>query len=185
MSRTPGMDECRQSASKSFSEACLPIQALGSNDTAPTRKQNCGANEAGPHLAKYSSAVSAGFGSLSVSSSSTPPRSSAQECNSGATSPNGVSARVQDSGVSQSRTRAWLWKSQGYEHGKRTEQGNADLDNLFARQQDVGLDANEGTSVVRRAVASQEGLPAVKGRKLEELAGIGSWVDDTAGDESD
>ena len=56
--------------------------------------------------------------------------------------------------------------------------GNAGLDEITAQLRDVGLVSNGGRSGVRRDMLSHRGLMMARGRKLDELIGIGSWIDD-------
>jgi hypothetical protein len=79
-------------------------------------------------------------------------------------------------------TQAWLSESEGYDWRRRHAKGNAGLHGITAQLRDVGLDSNGGTSGVRRDMVSNKGLMRARGRKLDELIGIGSWIDDAAAD---
>ena len=81
---------------------------------------------------------------------------------------------------SRHRTQAWLSEAGRYDWRTRHAKKNAELDEITAQLQDVGLVSNGGTSGVRRDILSHRGLMMARGRKLEELTGIGSWIDDAA-----
>jgi hypothetical protein len=65
---------------------------------------------------------------------------------------------------------------------RRRAKGNTSLHRITAQLRNVGLDSNGGTSEVRRDTVSNRGLMKARGRKLDELIGIGSWIDDAAAD---
>lgn len=67
-----------------------------------------------------------------------------------------------------------------YDWHTRHAKGNAKLDEITVQLRDVGLLSNGGTSGVGRDMLSYRGLMMARGRKLDELIGIGSWIDDAA-----
>jgi hypothetical protein len=81
---------------------------------------------------------------------------------------------------SRHRTQAWLSEAERYDWRTRHAKGNAELDEITAQVRDVGLLSNGGTSGVGRDMLSYTGLMMARGRKLDELIGIGSWIDDAA-----
>jgi hypothetical protein len=103
-------------------------------------------------------------------------------CASGTKKPNCTTCNDRQFKDSHRRTQAWLSESEGYDWHRRHEKGNAGLHGITAQLRDVGLDSNGGTGGVRRDMVSDRGLMRVRGRKLDELIGIGSWIDDADAD---
>jgi hypothetical protein len=100
----------------------------------------------------------------------------------GAKKPNSTTSKDQQFKDSRRRTQAWLSESEGYDWRRRQAKGNTGLHGITAQLRGVGLDSNGGTSGVRRDMISDRGLMRPRGRKVEELIGIGSWTDDAAAD---
>jgi hypothetical protein len=94
--------------------------------------------------------------------------------------PNCTTCNDQQSEDSRYRTQAWLSEVERYDWHTRHAKGNAELDEITVQLRDVGLLSNRGTSGVGRDMLSYRGLMMARGRKLDELIGIGSWIDDAA-----
>jgi hypothetical protein len=132
-------------------------------------------------IAKCSSSSLPGCGPESFRSSSTG-LSPARAHRPGIKKPNWITCNDRQFKDSRHWTQAWLSELERYDWRRRHVKGNVGLHTITAQLRDVGLDSNGGTRGVKQGMVSSRGSMRARGRKLDELIGIGSWIDDTAAD---